>query len=403
MNDQDFIENGEEKGSLPGENQQREENQPVAVYRQPENEARPAAEEPREIRTREHRHHHQRSFIFPLILIALGILFLMRNVGAITGEVWDLLIQMWPVLLIAIGVDSLIKREGLAGSVFWLALGGVLLLANLGVLAFSVWSVLINLWPLLLIAIGLDLVLGRRSLAGAVIASVLMVVLVGGSLYFLAFGESEGAYQDISYLTDGASQAQVVLNPAIGSLRVGALSQDAHVIQGLVYQTSGETVSPSYAVDGDIVRFSLVSEGMAVFAPSGRQARWNWDLNLNPVIPLDLDVDMGLGEAWLDLRELNARNVKLNLGLGSTRVWVPGEGGMNIRIQGGIGETIVIVPFGAAVRLRTDTGLATASVPESYQQRDEIYTSVNYAQAQAGEAIEIFVNQGIGRFVLQEQ
>jgi hypothetical protein len=403
MSEQEFPRNEEDKQPPPDENQWIEENRRIEESFQDEHEPPPPLEQPREPRLPAERPRPHRSFIFPLFLIALGVLFLLRNVGAITGDMWDLVVRLWPVLLIGIGLDSLFKREGLAGSVFWLALGGVLLLANLGVLAFSVWSVLINLWPLLLIAIGLDLVLGRRSLAGAITASLLMVILVAGSLYFLAFGQEGGAYQDINYPLESANQAQVVLNPSIGSLRLGALNHDGYILQGLVYHTSGETVEPSYSLDGSTAHLSLVSQGVAVFAPSGRQARWNWDLSLNPTLPIDLDVDMGLGEALLDLRNLNIQNVDLNLGLGSTKVWLRGQGGMNLRIQGGIGETIVYVPAGAAVRLRTDTGIATTSVPDSYQQRDDTYTSPSYQQVQAGEAIEIFVNQGIGRFVLIEE
>lgn len=407
MSDEELVEKDESVEARPEENQPREEEQWREENQRLEEKWRqeniPPAPPPDPVTVFEVSERPHRSFIFPILLIALGVLFLLRNTGAITGDVWDLLVRLWPLLLVAIGLDSLLKREGLAGSVFWLGLGGVLLLANLGVLAFSVWSVLINLWPLLLIAIGLDLVLGRRSLAGGVIASVIMLVLVGGSLWFLAFGQGAGSYQDINYPVEGASQGKITLNPAIGSLRLGALDQNGYIIQGLVYQASGEQVTPAYRMDGNTAQVSMTSEGFAMFAPSGRQARWNWDLNLNPNLPLDLDIDMGLGEVYLDLRELQAERVDLNMGLGSARVWLPAQGGMNVRVEGGIGETVVIVPAGAAVRLRSDMGLAAASVPESYTQRDDVYTSPGYDQVQTSETIEIFVNQGIGRFVLREE
>ena len=42
------------------------------------------------------------------LLIAIGILFLLKNFGLITGGVWDIL---WPVLLVAAGVHVLIRKH----------------------------------------------------------------------------------------------------------------------------------------------------------------------------------------------------------------------------------------------------------------------------------------------------
>ena len=55
------------------------------------------------------------------------------------------------------------RRGGLIGPVILIGLGSVFLLINLGVLSWSVWTVIFRLWPVLLVAAGLDLLLGRRS------------------------------------------------------------------------------------------------------------------------------------------------------------------------------------------------------------------------------------------------
>ena len=50
-----------------------------------------------------------RSAAVPIILIALGIALLLGNVFKL--EIWDILIRLWPVWLIAIGLDLLIGRQ----------------------------------------------------------------------------------------------------------------------------------------------------------------------------------------------------------------------------------------------------------------------------------------------------
>ena len=59
------------------------------------------------------------------------------------------------------------RRGGLVGAAILVTLGVVLLLNNLGYLGWGVWETLGHLWPLLLIAIGLDLMIGRRSILGS--------------------------------------------------------------------------------------------------------------------------------------------------------------------------------------------------------------------------------------------
>ena len=65
------------------------------------------------------------------------------------------------------------RRGSLVGPVILLGLGIVFLLNNLGVLEWSVWEVIFRLWPVLLIAAGLDFLIGRRSVWGSLLALVL--------------------------------------------------------------------------------------------------------------------------------------------------------------------------------------------------------------------------------------
>ena len=46
---------------------------------------------------------------FSLILIVTGIVFLLKNLGYISGTVWSII---WPVILIVIGLGILLKRKG---------------------------------------------------------------------------------------------------------------------------------------------------------------------------------------------------------------------------------------------------------------------------------------------------
>src|SRR4030066_97949 len=78
------------------------------------------------------RRRYSGAFFFGSILITLGLVFLLDNLGVISWDVWDTVLRLWPVLLIAGGLDNLINRDGIVRPVFTIGLGTILLLCTLG-------------------------------------------------------------------------------------------------------------------------------------------------------------------------------------------------------------------------------------------------------------------------------
>ena len=92
--------------------------------------------------------------IIGLGVITLGVLFLLRNVGVLYfDDIW----QYWPAILIAVGVSKLANTHSASSVTSGLIIGGigtVFLLRNLGYIYGDVWQ---YLWPGILIAVGLSI------------------------------------------------------------------------------------------------------------------------------------------------------------------------------------------------------------------------------------------------------
>jgi hypothetical protein len=94
-----------------------------------------------------------------VMLVILGGLFLADQLGALhVGQVFH---TWWPAILVLAGLLNLIEKPAAPfGPLILLTVGTALLLANLGVVKFgSVW----RLWPLVLIAVGLNILFGQRG------------------------------------------------------------------------------------------------------------------------------------------------------------------------------------------------------------------------------------------------
>ncbi len=280
------------------------------------------------------------------------------------------------------------RRINLVGPVILIGLGVVFLLNNLGILGWSVWEVIVRLWPVLLVAAGLELLLGRRSVWGAILALMLTIGLVVGSLWLLGSGLAtpSAATEEISYALDEATWAEVILAPAVGGLRVQAGPEDSsRLVSGVIHPVSGESIARDFEVEGNTAFLALRSQG-AMFNPtfgSGGET-WHWDLSLTPDAPLALDVSIGAGKCRVDLQRLMVDDLIVSAGVGQTTVVLPSEGRFQAKIDGAIGNMLIVIPQGMEARIRFDTGLVNRNVSGEFVHQDEdggIYTSPGYDTA----------------------
>jgi hypothetical protein len=296
------------------------------------------------------------------------------------------------------------QRSSLVGPVILIGLGVVFLLNNLGVLDWSVWDLIIRLWPVLLVAAGLDILIGRRSTLGALLSLVLTVILVGGALWLYAAGLSIGSAgpgQEISQPLDGATKAEIVLGPAVGSLHVESLQETDHLVAGLIHTVTGERVSRDFEVVGDTAAFTLESHGQFAGPFFGSHGgRWGWDLGLSPDVPLDLRISFGVGRSDIDLTDLTISDLEVDMGIGLTHLTLPSQGRLDARVDGAIGNTVIVIPRGMEARIQFDTGLAARQAPQGYRQQDDVYVSPGYAGAE--NRVDLKVSQAIGNVTVQQ-
>ena len=94
--------------------------------------------------------------VLGLIVIALGVLFMLDNLGlASAGDT----LRWWPALIVLLGVSLMTgwgRRPHLASGALFTIIGALMLLHNLDLVHVAIW----DLWPVLLILVGAALVTG---------------------------------------------------------------------------------------------------------------------------------------------------------------------------------------------------------------------------------------------------
>ena len=294
------------------------------------------------------------------------------------------------------------KSVSILGPVILVALGTILLLNTLGTLDWDVWWDIVRLWPLLLIAIGLDLLIGRRSIWGGLVVALLVVGVLAGAVWLSQSGTAPSGMtgQPIEQPLGEATQAEVSLAPAIGELRLKALPEAANLVEGTVYREEGEEVEEDFSTQGNRATYTLKSGEMAWVPFGGQAGQRLWDLGLSPGVPLTLKVSSGVGANKLDLSGLTLDELTVNTGVGRTVVTLPAESSFSANISQGIGELVIVVPEGLGVRIKTSTALAARDLPADFVSAGEnVYRSPGYSTAE--QRVDLEAGIAIGKLTVR--
>jgi hypothetical protein len=256
---------------------------------------------------------------------------------------------------------------------FWpimLILAGVLfLLDNVGLLPGGAWS---WIWPLFLILLGLSILFPRR----------------GGHLQVV----------DDSLPLDGATSADVDLRHGAGRLKIYAGTDPALLFAG----SFGGGVDKRVHSSGTLLRVKVRARAqdwtqwMWPWNWGWRAGALDWNLGLNPNIPLTLKLNTGASESRLDLSGLRVTDLTIKTGASATELTLPAQAGhTRARIESGVASVNVHIPDGVAARIRGRMGLGALNVDQTrFPWRGNAYESDGFEMA--ANRTELEIQGGVG-------
>ncbi len=96
-------------------------------------------------------------WLFGLIILVIGIIFLLENLFGI--EMWKNVWLFWPILLIIWGLMQLLQKRSIFFSIILLIIGTLFLLKNFQLYQWP--DIIWKYWPLIIIAVGIDQLIKR--------------------------------------------------------------------------------------------------------------------------------------------------------------------------------------------------------------------------------------------------
>ena len=212
-----------------------------------------------------------------------------------------------------------VNRRFLYGGVFLVAAGAVTLVAQGDAVSSDVVGQALRLWPVVLIALGVGLLLRRTrfGLAGGMVAAAMPGLLLGGLVVAMprmmpeCGGVQAGSFDTRQGTFDGAASVNL-------SLACGELSVTTAPGSGWQLRASNTTGAPAAV--------AVSADGLSVTSSSQRRpfgfARGgdSWQLVLPVASTLDLAAEVSAGRGRFDLGGARLGNVRLTVNAGDAHV-----------------------------------------------------------------------------------
>ena len=292
------------------------------------------------------------------------------------------------------------RRRHLAGPLILILVGIALLLRQLGIWSFS-WAYVWRLWPLLLVIFGLDILLSGTRLGG------LVFLLLTGGIIVLAFvllppgerGRSGAHSKSFEYPSKGVRAATVYLQMGVGTVELSSdIDEDKLVEATITYDEQGMPPTSEFTLeDGDaIVR---IKSAPSTGTPFGGSAAGEWVVQLNPNIPMRLNITAGVNKTDLDLSDITIESLDLDMGVGDVDIQLSQKGSYEVDIDGGVGTLTLDIPPDMEARIRVDGGIGSVDVANRYHKKGKYYLTDGFEGAK--DAADIDIDGGVGSITIR--
>lgn len=254
----------------------------------------------------------------------------------------------WPILLVGVGI--------------------VWLLSNLGLIQTISLGSILKFWPVVLIVFGLDMLFSRRyPWVGAVVG----LLAVGGVIALLMFGPQVGI------TTNSEIQSETFTTPLEG-VKTAEYSFDTSSSPVEIYaldDNKTDLIAADVTYRGtmrfDVKGTDHTTVWMSEYSDNSSWLNWDfsqfnnlkWDIGLSPEVPSDIILNGGSGSITMDLSGLQLTSLKADTGSGSSNITLPKTTeAYTVELESGSGSVTMRVPDETSLTLTLDTGSGSTSV-----------------------------------------
>ncbi|MEA3423677.1 MAG: DUF5668 domain-containing protein [Bacillota bacterium] len=297
------------------------------------------------------------------------------------------------------------KKNGSIGAgIAFIAAGLFLIAYKFGFIDLGLFWSTINLWPLLLVVIGINMIFKKTPWIKALTWILFIAIVVLYSYYFdgniTIFGRTVGydMHQE-EYISEYDSSVEYgELKLDLGAGRLDVLSGDEYLIES---KYPGEITEVIDSGLNNTQIFDYKTKNGIDFIKRDNEG-YKYFFKLNKDIVWGIDIDMGAVDAKLDMRNIIFDDLDIDVGAGQLDLYLDKiDESVSIFIDSGVSNIDVYIPKDESVKLKYDGGIKDIDFVGDlhYEKEGEFYYSKEYSK-------DVFyfidINTGVGNLSIRE-
>ena len=283
------------------------------------------------------------------------------------------------------------NNRRLIGGIILIILGILFLLTNLGYIGFDVLLGIFDLWPLLLVVAGVNILFNRRFIVSLIAWIIFFVILI---LYGTFYRGMNADTDFKTHFTKPAETSYGELNLDIGAARIDVDSERNDLLK---VDARGIKLSHNNTYKNDmetaIFNFANKNHGLTIYNTRGS----DYNFKLNEDVIWDLDLNLGAISGTLNLENIATRSVDLDMGAGNLNIILGNKyGRSDIEIDSGASNINITVPKDAGIKIKLDSSLSKTNIDDlSLIKLGDHYISPDYEERDV--KLEFRISMGVGR------
>lgn len=284
------------------------------------------------------------------------------------------------------------KNKELGGLIF-IIIGILLLLFNMGTINFNVFISLLDLWPLILIAIGINIIFKNNRVISYITWGLLFVIIIIFSISTQGISNTSIRSNDI-VIEKFPETKYGSLNLDTGASKIIMDSTDKHLLSADLrgrqldlkqeYNNNNETA---------IINFQ---SGMFKIRDRDRE-RHNtlYNFYLNKDVIWDIDLNLGAVSCEMNLEDIPVRRIDLDSGAADLTFILGNKHNLDFEIDAGASNINIIIPQDVGLKIEIDSALSSSNIKDlNLIDRGDYYTSQNYDDANI--ILNFDIDMGVG-------
>ena len=292
--------------------------------------------------------------------------------------------------------------KGIGFGIFLIIIGILWLLIKIDVVDPNFLSSLKDLWPLVLVVIGINIIFDRYLIVKIFTWLALLVALILYSNYDMDVVKSldNVIYSEVvQEEVPGLEFGRIEIKDVGGDIRIGKSLEDVYRISFPDKYVNVEKYIEGNAAVADI---ESSMESSRIFLPSKNKYNYGYRILLGDSVAWDTKIDAAFLDGEFDFSGLTLKGIEINAAAGDVKIDADTfYDGATIDIDGAALNIVINVPDDTGVKVEYNGAIKNASVDSDWVKSDNVYTSPEYGSS--NQNLYIKVNTAVGNLKINTE